>query len=218
MTMTRAEEMTTGVPAQAPAPAEWELLDRRQVAELSLPGAVVGLLGGLIAGGLAAAGGLSLALSLFSALALGLPLAAVGALYEILLARGRVPLGPLTPAAMVWVVGFPVVRVMHAALISLYAGESFAVPNGWVDFIVYNILLSVPFAIGFWWLHENFAPRWWMHIADRNPVAAQYMNVLVSSVRERQRHIPQGGLKGMPGMQERRLQRREERRLRRGGH
>jgi hypothetical protein len=79
MTMTRAEETMTGVPVQAPAPAEWELLDRRQVAELSLPGAVVGLLGGLIAGGLAAAGGLSPALSLFSALALGLPLAAVGA-------------------------------------------------------------------------------------------------------------------------------------------
>jgi hypothetical protein len=39
----------------------------------------------------------------------------------------------------------------------------------------------------------------------------------VSSVRERQRHIPQGGLKGMPGMQERRLRRREERRLRHDG-
>lgn len=210
MTMTRAEEAMTGVPGPAPAPAEWELLDRRQVAELSLPGAVIGLLGGLIAGGLAATGGLSLGLSLFSAIALGVPLAAVGAFYEILLARGRAPLGPLTPVAMVWAVGFPVVRVLHAALLSLWAGDSVAVPNGWVDFIVYNIILSVPFAIGFWWLHENFAPRWWMHIADRNPVAAQYMKVLVSSVRERQRHMPQGQLKGMAGMQERRLRRRNK--------
>ena len=218
MTMTRAEEMTTGVPGQAPAPAEWELLDRRQMVELCVPGAAIGLLGGLIAGGLAATGGLSLGLSLFSALTLGLPLAAVGAFYEILLARGRAPLGPLTPAAMLWAVGFPVARILHAALISLYAGESVAVPNGWAAFIVYNILLSVPYAIGFWWMHENFAPRWWMYIADRNPVAAQYMNILVSSVRERQRHMPQGGLKGMPGMQERRLRRREERRQRRGGH
>jgi hypothetical protein len=208
MTMTRADDVTTGVPGQAPAPAEWELLDRRQMVELSLPGAVIGLLGGLIAGGLAASGGLSLGLSLVSAIALGVPLAAVGALYEFLLAKGRVPLGPLTPVAMVWVVGFPAVRIMHAALISMYAGDAVAVPNGWVDFVVYNIILSVPFAIGFWWLHENFAPRWWMHIADRNPVAAMYMKVLVSAVRERQRTKSQGQLKGLAGMQERRLRRR----------
>jgi len=208
MTMTRAEDATTGVPEQAPAPAEWELLDRRQMIELSLPGAVIGLLGGLIAGGLAATGGLSLGLSLFSAIALGVPLAAVGVVYEILLARGSVPLGPLTPVAMVWVVGFPAVRVAHAALISMYAGDAVAVPNGWVDFIVYNIILSVPFAIGFWWLHENFAPRWWMHIADRNPVADMYMKVLVSSVRQRRRGKSDGQLKGLAGMQERRLRKR----------
>lgn len=209
MAITRAEDAIT-VPGQAPAPAEWELLDRRQMVELSLPGAAIGLLGGAIAGGLAASGGLSPGLSVFSAIALGVPLAAVGALYEILLARGRVPLGMLTPAAIVWAVGFPLVRIAHAALISVFAGEAVAVPHGWVDFIVYNIILSVPFAIGFWWLHENFAPRWWMYIADRNPVAAQYMKVLVSSVRERQRHMPQGRARGMAGMQERRLRRRNK--------
>ena len=209
MAMTRAED-AIGVPGQAQAPAEWELLDRRQMVDLSLPGAAIGLLGGAIAGGLAASGGLSLGLSLVSGLALGVPLAAVGAFYEILLARGRVPLGMLTPAAIVWAVGFPVVRVAHAAVISLVAGEAVVVPHGWLDFIVYNVILGVPFAIGFWWLHENFAPRWWMHIADRNPVAAQYMKVLVSNVRERQRHMPQGRVKGMAGMQERRLRRRNK--------
>ena len=210
MSLTRAPETMTGVPGQAPAPAEWELLDRRQMVELSLPGAVIGLLGGLIAGGLAATGGLSLGLSLFSAITLGLPLAAVGAFYEILLARGRAPLGPLAPAAMVWVVGFPAARILHAALISLYAGDAVAVPHGWLDFIVYNILLSVPFAIGFWWMHENFAPRWWMHIADRNPVAAQYVQILVGSARERRRKMPDGRLKGMAGLQERRLRKRNK--------
>ena len=210
MAITRAEDVMTGVPGQAPAHAEWELLDRRQMVELILPGAAIGLLGGVIAGGLAAGGGLSLGLSMFSAIALGVPLAAVGALYEILLARGRVPLGMLAPAAIVWAVGFPAVRITHAALISVFAGEAVAVPFGWVDFIVYNIILSVPFAIGFWWLHENFAPRWWMYIADHNPVAAQYMKVLVSSVRERQRHMPQGRARGMAGMQERRLRRRNK--------
>jgi hypothetical protein len=37
------------------------------------------------------------------------------------------------------------------------------------------MLVSVPFAIGFWWLHENFVPRWWFHIRDRNPVADQFI-------------------------------------------
>ena len=217
MSVARAERMSA-VPAEASAASEWEQLDRRQVAELSLPGAVIGLIGGLIAGGLAAAGGLSLGLSLFSAIALGLPLAAVGALYEMLLARGRVPLGPLTPVAMVWVVGFPAVRIVHAALISMYAGDAVAVPNGWVDFVIYNLLLSVPFAIGFWWMHENFAPRWWMHIADRNPVARRFMASLVNSVMQKQATTPDGRVKGLAGMQERRLRRREERRQRRGGH
>ena len=206
MAMTRAEEAISDVPGQASAPEEWELLDRRQMVELSLPGAAIGLLGGAIAGGLAASGGLSPWLSLFSGVTLGVPLAAVGALYEILLAKGRVPLGPLTPVAIVWAIGFPVVRIAHAALISLFAGEAVTVPHGWLDFIVYNVILGVPFAIGFWWLHENFAPRWWMYIADHNPVAAMYMKVLVSSVRERQ--APHGRTKGLAGMQERRLRRR----------
>jgi hypothetical protein len=37
--------------------------------------------------------------------------------------------------------------------------------------------VSVPFAIGFWWLHENFAPRWWFHIRGRNPVADHWIRV-----------------------------------------
>ncbi len=206
MAVTRAEDaMTGGAP---PAPAQWEILDRRHVVELCLPGAVIGLLGGVIAGVLAVGGGLPPGLSVLSALGLGVPLAAVGAIYEIMLAAGRAPLGPLTPVVLVWAVGFPAVRILHAALISVYAGEAVAVPHGWVDFIVYNLLLSVPFAIGFWWLHENFAPRWWLHIAHRNPMADMYMTVLVSAVRDRQRQ--QGGPKGMAAMQERRLRRRNK--------
>jgi hypothetical protein len=207
MEMTRAPQTAAGVPAQAPAPQTWESLDRRQEAELALPGAIIGLLGGVIAGGMAAIGGLSPALALISVLALGLPLAAVGAVYDVLLAKGKVPLGPLAPAAMVWAVGFPVSRILHALLLSLLDEGSTVVPNGWVDFIVYNILLSVPFAIGFWWLHENFAPRWWMHLEERNPVARAFMAVLLSSVRER-RAARGGRVTGLAGMQERRLRRR----------
>ena len=39
------------------------------------------------------------------------------------------------------------------------------------------MLVAVPFAIGFWWLHENFAPRWWFRIRDRNPVANHFIRI-----------------------------------------
>ena len=217
MSVARAERMSA-VPAPASTTSEWEGLDRRQTVELYLPGAVIGLLGGTIAGGLAAVGGLSPALAVFSIITLGLPLAAVGAYYDVLLGKGKVPLGPLAPMAAVWLVGFPLCRIFHAVALALFDSSDVVVPNGWVDFIVYNILLSVPFAIGFWWLHENFAPRWWMHIEDRNPVARRFMASLVNSVMQKQAAAPDGRVKGLAGMQERRLRRREERRQRRGGH
>jgi hypothetical protein len=217
MSVARAERMSP-MPAQASASSEWEELDRRQVAELALPGATIGLLGGTIAGGLAAVGGLSPALAVFSILTLGLPLAAVGAFYDVLLGKGKVPLGPLAPMAAVWLVGFPVCRIVHAVLLALFDSSDVVVPHGWLDFVVYNIILSVPFAIGFWWLHENFAPRWWMALEDRNPVARRFMASLISDVQKRQASSPDGRVKGLAGMQERRLRRREERRQRRGGH
>jgi hypothetical protein len=145
-----------------------------------LPGTLIGLLGGLIAGGLAAMGGLSLDVAFVAAITLGIPLAIVGAVYEILLAKGTIPMGPLAPAAAVWAVGFPVSRSLNGALTDLYAGSSVAVPNGWAAFIVYQVLLSVAFAIGFWWLHENFAPRWWYSLRDSNPVANHFVRVQLS--------------------------------------
>ena len=135
----------------------------------------------------------------------------------MLLGKGKGPLGPLTPVALVWLVGFPVCRIVHAVLLALFDSSDVIVPNGWLDFVVYNILLSIPFAIGFWWLHENFAPRWWMHIEDRNPVARRFMASSSAPSSGGRRPRPTA-LKGLAGMQERRLRRREERRERRGGH
>jgi hypothetical protein len=153
------------------------VLDRRQVAEWSAPGAAIGLLGGVIAGGLLAIGGLSLPLTLVATVLLAVPLALTGAVYEILLAKGRVPMGTVAGAAMVWAVAWPVIRVVHGALVDLIAGNGIATPGGILSFLVYQVIVSVPFAIGFWWLHENFAPRWWFHIRDRNPVAHQFIGV-----------------------------------------
>jgi hypothetical protein len=164
-------------PAQRGLTTHYGVLDGRQVAELSAPGAAIGLLGGVIAGGLLAITGLSLPITLVATVLLAVPLALAGAAYEILLAKGRLPMGTLSGAAMLWAVAWPVIRVVHGALIDLIAGNGIATPGGILSFFVYQMLVSVAFAIGFWWLHENFAPRWWFHIRDRNPVANHYIRV-----------------------------------------
>ena len=153
------------------------VLDRTQVLELSAPGAAIGLLGAVIAGGLLAISGLSLPITLLATVLLAVPLMLAGAMYEILLAKGKIPLGTVAGAAMVWVVAWPLIRVVHGAVVDLIAGNGIATPNGIFGFFVYQAIVAVPFAIGFWWLHENFAPRWWFRIRDRNPVANHYIRV-----------------------------------------
>ncbi len=52
------------------------------------------------------------------------------------------------------------------------------------------------FGIGYWWLHENFAPIWWFRIRERNPVADHLVRVKLQYAgaaeaeqeRKRQRH------------------------------
>jgi hypothetical protein len=177
--MPAADGHTAPASVRAPRPGPVWDLGWRRLLELAVPGIAIGLLGGVIAGAAMAAGGLSLDVALFAGAALAVPLAVAGAGLELLLASGRFPMSALTPVALYWVIAFPIVRVIHAGLLSLYAGAPVAVPHGWLDFIVYQALLSVAFGIGYWWLHENFAPRWWYHVRGRNPVAAQYMGVLI---------------------------------------
>jgi hypothetical protein len=167
----------TALAIHGPVSTPHGALSWSQARELMLPGALIGLIGGMIAGGLAGAAGLSLPVVLVAIVGLAVPLALGGAAYDILLAKGRLPLGTLAPAALLWIVAFPVSRVIHAAALAVVGGESVAVPHGWADFVVYQVLVSVPFAIGFWWLHENFAPRWWFHIRERNPVADHFVRV-----------------------------------------
>jgi hypothetical protein len=182
MTMPVADGHTASADVRAPGPGHLAELGWRRLLELALPGIAIGLLGGLIAGAAMAAGGLALDVAVFAAVTLALLLALAGAGFELVLATGRFPLSALTPVALYWVVAFPLVRIIHAAALSLYAGDAVAVPHGWLDFIVYQMLLSVGFGIGYWWLHENFAPRWWYHVRERNPIAAQYMAVLIHHI------------------------------------
>jgi hypothetical protein len=170
-------ETATPEPAQEQDSTAWASLSRRQVVELTLPGVVIGLLGGVILGVVVGGGGEPFHVAVFAAVTLGLPLALAGAGYEILVAEGRIPLGVLTPVALYWAVAFTVSRVIQTALLDLYAGSEVAVPYGWLDFLAYQALVSVGFGIGYWWLHENFAPFWWFRIRDRNPVADHLVRV-----------------------------------------
>jgi hypothetical protein len=190
-------ETTTPEPAQEPVSTPWASLSRRQVAELTVPGVAIGLLGGVILGVVVAGGGASFDVALFAAVTLAVPLAAAGAGYEILMAQGRIPLGVLTPVALYWAVAFTVCRVFQTALLDLYAGSEVAVPHGWLDFLAYQALVSVGFGIGYWWLHENFAPLWWFRIRERNPIADHLVRVklefagAVEAQRERRRQRDQ---------------------------
>jgi len=175
-------EPATPAPAQKPPSTPWASLNRRQVVELTLPGVAIGVLGGVILGVVVAGGGEPFHVALFAAATLGVPLAIAGAGYEILIAKDRVPLGMLTPVALYWVVAFTLCRVVQTALLDLYAGSDVAVPHGWLDFVTYQALVSVGFGIGYWWLHENFAPLWWIRIRERNPVADHLVRVKLQAV------------------------------------
>jgi hypothetical protein len=172
----------TPKPVQEPVSTAWASLDRRQVVELTLPGVAIGLLGGVILGVIVAGGGQPLDVALFAGVTLGVPLGVAGAGYEILVAKGRIPLGMLTPVALYWAVAFTLARVFQTGLLDFYAGSEVAVPYGWLDFLAYQALVSVGFGIGYWWLHENFAPLWWIRIRERNPVADHLLRVKLQVV------------------------------------
>jgi hypothetical protein len=176
MTTVPSDQGVSPSPAQVgPLTTPWGVLTWGQVRDLALPGILIGVLGGIIAGALVAITHMSLAVVLVACVSLAVPLALAGGAYDLLLATDRFPLGTLAPAALLWVIAFPPSRMLQAALVDVTAGDQVAVPYGWGAFAVYQVLVAVPFAIGFWWLHENFAPRWWFHIRKRNPVADHFV-------------------------------------------
>ena len=99
----------------------------------------------------------------------------------------------LTPVALYWAAAFTVARVVQTALLDLYAGSEVAVPYGWLDFLAYQALVSVGFGIGYWWLHENFAPLWWIRIRRRNPVADHLLVVKLQYADAAQAERERGG-------------------------
>lgn len=143
--------------------------------EITFPGVLIGLGGGLIVGGLAASGGQPLSYAVLATLALGVPLAILGGVYDWILSKGWIRLGGVAPAALYWLPAFPLARLIHEVLMDLGSGRAVALPEALLPFLAFQAIMSLGFAIGFLWLHENAGAYWWIHIRDRNPIAAQYV-------------------------------------------
>lgn len=145
----------------------------RRLGELAVPGAVVGMAAGFVAGGLALVVGQPPGWAMVTALTLGVPLGLLGGLYGVLVGSGKVRIGVFAPAALFWFVGFPPARLAHEVLSGLVLGGVAGWPSDLVGFLAYQAMVSLGWAIGFLWLHERIAPGWLRRVRAGNPRAAE---------------------------------------------
>jgi hypothetical protein len=144
-----------------------------QTLEVGFPGIATGLVAGAVVGGLAALIGQPIGWALTGALVLGVLLASVGAVYGVMLARGWGRPGLFAPAALLWLVGFPLARLVHATYTPVLLGGAPTPPADVLGFLAYQGIVSMGYAVGFIWLHERVAPYWFLRIRGHNPVAAR---------------------------------------------
>ncbi|WP_028927410.1 hypothetical protein [Pseudonocardia acaciae] len=165
----------------------------RQELEVGLPGIGIGLVAGVFVGGLAVVVGQPVGWALVGALVLGVLLAAVGAFYGVMLARGWARPGVFAPAALAWLVGFPLARLVHATFTPVLLGGPATPPADLAGFLAFQGIISLGYAVGFIWLHERIAPHWLARIGGHNPVAARVFDAyrahaeMVYRQRERRR-------------------------------
>ncbi|TWD82628.1 hypothetical protein FB561_3764 [Kribbella amoyensis] len=156
----------------------------RQLAEYSVPAAAVGVAAGLIAGGLGAFIGQPVGWAVLTGLGLAVPLVALGVGYAVLIAFRKVPAGVFAPAAVYWVIGFPLALLVHAVVTEWVVAGTPGLPEQPLQFLAFRALLSMGFAIGFLWMHEQIGRHWWPRIMEHNPYArstvAQYVHLAES--------------------------------------
>ena len=143
----------------------------KQLAEFCVPAASVGVAAGVVAGGLGAFVGQPLGWALITGLGLAVPLALLGAGYAVLLALGKVPAGVFAPAAVYWAIGFPLALLVHSVVTEWTVTGTPGLPAEPWKFLAFRALLSMGFAIGFLWMHEQIGRHWWPRIMDRNVYA-----------------------------------------------
>jgi hypothetical protein len=124
-----------------------------------------------VVGGLAVVVGQPVGWALAGVVALGVPLAALGAIYGVLVGLGRAKPGMFAPAAALWFVGFPFARLLHDTATPVLLGGNPTPPDDVVTFLTFQAVVSLGFAIGFVWLYERITPSWLIHIKGHNPYA-----------------------------------------------
>ena len=152
------------------------MADLKQLAQYSVPAASVGAAGGLIAGGLAAFVGQPAGWAVVTGLGLGVPLMLFGSGYAVLVALGKVPAGVFAPAAVYWVIAFPLALLVHSVVTAwAITGSPGLPPEPW-KFLAFRALVSMGFAIGFLWMQEQIGRWWWPHIRNHNTYATRVVD------------------------------------------
>jgi hypothetical protein len=150
------------------------------VAEVVLPGFAIGMAAGVLIGLLSVIGGMSAGRTVVAILALGIPLALAGALYDGLLSAGRMGIGTVAPAVGFWLLLFPLARFLDEMLSDVLAGDPVTLSGGVGGFLAYQALLSMGYAIGFVFLHEQLAPLWWLRVKAHNAAAERLIDRYVA--------------------------------------
>jgi len=146
--------------------------ERRELAEFAAPSYVIGAGVALAAGGLAAFAGQPSGWAVITGLALGIPIAVLGAGYSTLVALQKAPVGVFAPAAAWWFFAFPASMLVHSVVTEwLFTGGPGLPDEPLWQFLLYNAILSMGFAIGFIWSHEFLGRQWWPRIRDHNRYA-----------------------------------------------
>lgn len=152
----------------------------RHSLEVGVPGIATGLVAGMVVGGLATLIGQPTGWAVTGALVLGGLLAAGGAAYGALLARGLARPGVFAPAALLWLLAFPLARLLHATFTPVLLGGPVTPPPDVSAFLAYQGMVSMGYAVGFIWLHERLAPRWLARISGHNPTAARILGAYLA--------------------------------------
>lgn len=150
----------------------------RHLTELALPGALIGVVAGAMAGGLTLLAGQPAGWAAVSALALALALGLLGTGYSMLLGHGLFRPGVFAPAGLYWLAGFPLARLFQETVTGLTIHGQIYLPGGVGGFLAYQAIVSLGFAIGFIWLHERLMPHWLMRLKD-NPQARELLATYV---------------------------------------
>lgn len=124
---------------------------------LKIPGAITGLVTGLIVGALAAIGGAPPGFIVVAGLALGVPLAIFGIVYDLLLDAGKIRFGGVAPAALFGVVAFPISRLLQELILTMIFGTGVTLQQeaGVPQFLAFQALMGFGYGIGFLMIHSQ---------------------------------------------------------------